>query len=136
MFDSIDVALYLREGKNIVAIEAFYWNAKQEAVAVGCPPGESAFCVDGRSTDLDPLNFRDVGGVLAWLETGSVGPPLPRTGDADWRVWGDGDLALTVNRGVTNGQYHQPHEFYDMSHYPSGWRSADYVEGSDLYLKF
>jgi hypothetical protein len=31
-----------------------------------------------------------------------------------------------VNHGVTNGQYHQPHEFYDMRFYPSGWRSTEY----------
>ena len=127
LFDSFNVSAYLHKNssrQNILAIESFYWTAEQEAFQVGCPPGESAICLDGRSTDLDPTNPRDMGGVLAWLDDGNGGPPFLRTGDAGWSVWADGDRALSVNHGVTNGQYHQPHEFYDMRFYPdSQWRS-------------
>lgn len=56
--------------------------------------------------------------------------PLLRTGDDGWRVYAHGDKTLTVNHGVTNGQYHQPHEDYDMRIYPSGWRSAGYSGGT------
>lgn len=128
LFDSFNVSTFLHRNasqENILAIESFYWTAEQESVQVGCPPGESAFCHDGRSTDLDPSNPRDTGGVLAWLDDGAGGAPLLKTGDAGWSVWGGGDRALSVNHGVTNGQYHQPHEFYNMQHYPdSDWRSS------------
>ena len=128
LFDSVDVSAYLHRDagrENVLAVESFYWTAAQEARQVGCPPGESAFCAGGRSTDLDPTNPRDVGGVLAWLDDGAGGAPLLHTGDGGWSVWGGGDRALSVDHGVTNGQYHQPHEFYDMRHYPDyAWRSA------------
>ena len=112
LFDSFNISAYLHSSaskENILAIESFYWTAQQEAVQVGCPPGESAFCVNGRATDLDPTNPRDMGGVLAWLDDGSGSKtPLLKTGDDQWSVWADGDRALSVNHGVTNGQYHQP----------------------------
>lgn len=65
LYDSYAVGSLLRPGAdNVVAIEAFYWTAAQESVEVGCPPGESAFCKNGSSTDLDRGNPRDFGGVL------------------------------------------------------------------------
>ena len=131
LYDSFDVSALLQRGsENVVAIEAFYWTAAQESVQVGCPPGESAFCEDGRSTDLDGSNPRDLGGVLCWLDGPSATAPLLHTGDGGWRVYADGDKALSVNHGVTNGQYHMPHEFYDMRHYPHGWRSSGYAPSS------
>jgi alpha-L-rhamnosidase len=133
LYDSFEIGGLLRLGtENVVAVEAFYWTAAQESVQVGCPPGESAFCKDGSSTDLDPSNPRDKGGVLAWLSAAALAPtPLLRTGDDGWRVYTQGDSALTVNHGVTNGQYHQPHEFYDMRFYPNGWRSTAYSGTGD-----
>ena len=72
--DTFDVTPLLRPGAaNVIAVECFYWTAAQESAQVGCPPGESAFCVNGSSTDLDPTNRRDRGGVLAWM----VRPPRP-----------------------------------------------------------
>ena len=73
LYDSFDVGGLLRQGgaDNVVAIEAFYWTAKQESAEVGCPPGEGAYCVNGSNTDLDPGNPRDFGGVLAWLSVSS-----------------------------------------------------------------
>ena len=137
LYDTFVVGALLRPAPapNVVAIESFYWTARQESAQVGCPPGESAYCKDGSSTDLDPGNPRDFGGVLAWLTLGGGGggsrtaaaTPLLRTGDDGWRVYAHGDRALAVGHGVTNGQYHQPHEFYDMRFYPSGWRSAEYA---------
>ena len=68
----------------------------------------------------------------AWLAsdvdvaTTPMSTPLLRTGDAGWRVYARGDRALTVNHGVTNGQYHQPHEYWDMRFYPNGWRSVEF----------
>jgi hypothetical protein len=53
-------------------------------------------------------------------------PPLLRTGDGGWLAYGGGDQLLTVNHGTTHGQYHQPHEFYDMRYAPEGWRSPEY----------
>ena len=66
-----------------------------------------------------------MGGVLAWLDDSRT--TLLRTGEASgWSSFANGDRALTVDHGVTNGQYHQPHEYYDMTHYPSDWRSPEY----------
>lgn len=133
LYDTFDVTVLLRPGENVVAVEAFYWTAAQEAVQVGCPSGESAYCSNGSSTDPDPGNNRDFGGVVAWLVATGPGtsPPavLLATGDGLWRAYLDGDRALTVDHGVTNGQYHQPHEFFDMRFYPDGWRSPGYGGG-------
>ena len=40
---------------------------------------------------------------------GSGDAVVLKTGDAGWAVWADGDLALSVNHGVTNGQYAPSH---------------------------
>ena len=131
LYDSFDVSALLRPGsENVVAVESFYWTAAQESFQVGCPAGEGAFCEDGRATDLDPSNPRDLGGVLCWLDGPSSSTALLRTGDDGWRVYTDGDRALSVSHGVTNGEYHMPHEFYDMRHYPHGWRSPEYTVGT------
>ena len=45
----------------------------------------------------------DAGGV------GSGDAVVLKTGDAGWAVWAGGDLALSVNHGVTNGQYAPSH---------------------------
>eukprot|EP01052_Picozoa_sp_SAG31_P028843 SAG31_NODE_2819_length_5041_cov_10.089235_4_plen_447_part_00 len=138
LYDSFNVSALLRPGAtNILAVQSFYWTAVQESTQVGCPSGESAFCVHGSSTDLDRRNPRDRGGVLAWLSIGtsSRGEVVLRTGDDLWWVYADGDLALTVDHGVTQGQYHQPHEYYDMRFYPHDWRLANYVDTDERWTQ-
>ncbi len=134
----------LRAGRNVLALEGFYWNQRQEPNACADPddaddrggllalihdPDGRVVAATGAPTvpDLD---------LLPPLPPPSPSPPLSTLGHAgaiaesssqggaigEWITYKRGDAMLRTDQGLvasTDGRYQQPLEGWDASHAPT-----------------